>query len=523
MRIFHESGYIRSCEKHLIEENRKYWEAKTNITEGSQWIYVFHSVGEELETCVREDIFAKGLQEQTKLPIVAVSCENKMKATDGLDRSFGIQHLFTIDATRFKNFFSRIKTWIWAKYFSISTYNKKEKLFQIKYRGLTCGDAIHDTILRSAPFNPKCSSNFNFDCFDISRSTYCWYIRYALSMVDKAKELFKKRKPAYVVTAETIYTPGLLMEAASAEGAEVLQIPMDCPSIAGKISPGNLNQEFKYADFRFNLVEAYLRKTPIEKRDVQNIFVMETSKADKLNLLAALGIQNTHKNVFLMLHSLTDIPQKNCRHNFYKDYTEWFVDTLRIVREIKNVNWIVKDHPLAAFYGQDKYVKKVFAKYQNENLYWCDKNISGMNIKDIADCVVTCAGNVGIEFWSYGIPTITTSDTYYCPWNISYNMKSREEYEETLRHIDAVAKPSEESAQLAQKYLLAMKQMVECGDDWLGGLFAEIFGQRLECLKDGNIGEAPLYRFCKAYRAALSEGRIEDSAIYQLKNVVDIA
>lgn len=87
MKIFHESGYIHSCEKHLIEENKKYWENKTNVTDGSRWIYVFHSVGETFEVCVREDILAKGLQEKTKLPIVAVSCENKMKANDELDRS----------------------------------------------------------------------------------------------------------------------------------------------------------------------------------------------------------------------------------------------------------------------------------------------------------------------------------------------------------------------------------------------------------------------------------------------------
>ena len=250
---------------------------------------------------------------------------------------------------------------------------------------------------------------------------------------------------------------------------------------------------------------------------------METSKADKLDLLAALGIRNTRQNVFIMLHCLSDVPRRNCRHTCYKDYNEWFIDTLRIVKEIKDVNWIVKDHPLAFFHGQESYVKKIFAEHQSENIYWCDKQISGMNIKDIADCVITCAGDVGIEFWSYGIPTITVSEAYYCRWNISHHMKSRSEYEKTLRNIGAIAKPSAESAQLAQKCLIAMKQMVEWDNDSLGGLFAEIFGQRSRCLKDGDIGIAPLYRFCKGYSSALEEGHVKESAIYRLKNVLDIA
>lgn len=522
MKIFHENGYIHSCEKHLIEENKKYWGNRTNITEGSQWIYVFHSVGEELETCLREDILAKGLQEQTKLPIVAVSCENKMKANDELDKSFGIQHVFTVNAEKFTGIFSGIRTWIRAWYLSISTYNKKEKLFKIKYRGITCGEAIHDSILRGAPFNPKCSSNFNFDCFGVSRSIYFWYIRYALSMIDQTKELFKRRKPAYVVTSEQIYTPGLFMEIASAEGAEVLLSLMGYPDIVEKIAPMKLTQEFKYADILTNLLESYLKLTPLKKDDAQNIFVVETSKAEKLDVLAALGITNTYKNVFIMLHCLSDVVRKNCRHTFYKDYNEWFIDTLQIVRKIKDVNWIVKEHPQAAFYGQDDYVKKVFSEFQSENMYWCSKEISGMNIKDVADCVVTCAGDVGIEFWSYGIPTITVSEAYYCPWNISYNMKSRAEYEETLKHIDMVAKPSVESAELAQKYLMMMKQMAKGDGNPLSSLFVGISGQRLVCLKDGDIGTAPLYRFCKQYRFLLEKGYIEENTIYQLKNVFNV-
>lgn len=523
MKIFHENGYIRSCEKHLIEENKKYWENKTNITDDSQWIYVFHSVGETFEVCVREDIIAKGLQAQTKLPIVAISCENKMKANDELDRSFGIQHVFTVNVEKFTNLFSRIRTRLHAWYFSISTYNKKEKLFQIKYRGITCGEAIHDTILRNAPFNPKCSSTFNFDCFDVNRSIYFEYIRYALSMIDQTKKLFRRRKPAYVVTAERIYTPGLFMEIASAEGAEVLLAHMIFTNIVERIAPKKLTQEFKYADLWANLIESYLKRENLKKENMQNYFVDKTRKVDKLNLLAALGITNTRKNVFILPHCFSDDVRKSCRHTFYNDYNEWFVDTLRIVKEIKNVNWIVKDHPHAAFHRQDDYVKKIFAEYQSENLYWCSKEISGMNIKDVADCVITCSGDAGIEFWSYGIPTITVSGAYYCLSGISYNMKSRSEYEETLRHIDVLEKPSVESVKLAQKYLMTVKQMMHCSEEPLGRLLEEIYGQRMECLKDGDIGTAPLFSFCKWYRSILEKGYIEESAIYQLKNVFDVA
>ena len=207
-------------------------------------------------------------------------------------------------------------------------------------------------------------------------------------------------------------------------------------------------------------IKYYMEHSEPVLAEKNNFFLFDEIVSPKTNNFhVQLGIENDKKNVFILPHGLIDIPRETSRIYFYYDYRDWFLKTINIIKNISNVNWIIKDHPLASYYKQNDYVKQIFMENKTSNMYWCDSNVYGLELKEVADCIVTCGGEAGLEFWAYGIPTITSTENYYTMEHISYNVKSQEEYENVLRKIPCLAKPSAESSKKAQEILFAMKQM----------------------------------------------------------------
>lgn len=522
MPTVHESGFIRSCEKHVIEANKKYWKDRYNVTDGTEWIYVFHSVAEEFEAVIREDIFAKGLQEEKKLPIVSVFCVNKQPSGDEIDLSFGIQHIIHLIPEKFDSFISRIRTYLWAKYYSMRTYNKKHKLFQIRYRGILCGNAISDTIIREGSLDASKNHEFNFDCFDISPFCYYKHIRRAFSIIDHAYAMFKKKKPSYVITAEKVYSQSLVINVANTVGATIFMMLFGQANTIHTVLPGNPLPSI--SDQTERSVKKFLKENPIDLNDgtLENVGNLLPEKELKNDSWPPLELRNGKKNIFIMLHALADVPREVCRQPVYNDYNEWFLDTMRIIKDIKGVNWIIKDHPAATFYGQDHYIKRIYDQNRSENIFWCDKSIGRREIIEIADCIVTCVGTAGIEYWTYGIPTITVAEIYYAKWGVSYNMKSVKEYEETLRHINELARPTDESILTAQKILYALQKMGLNRKDELAAILTETYLERVGafCL-NGNKGESPTYHFCRKFLLYLEQNDVTESGIYQHDNIAE--
>lgn len=517
---------LQMSQARLIEANTNYWQGSPNITEGSDWIYVLHTLTTAVLPCVHEDIVAKGLQEREKLPIVSVVSGKANEFLDNLDRSFGIERRFHSSYHEFDSDAEKQRVEQIAEELTSATYGDKEKLLGLIYRGIACGDVIYDDILRRGKTGKRGEV---FDCFDISRERYFVFIRNAVAVIDKAYKLFEERPPRYLITAEYAYTKGLYASAALAAGAEVLFAPIESPDIIMQIEPGRVPlQNVKIADATRSKAEHCLKQYKRQCADADNFFLFEPSEY-AANQSMPMAAEKKRPKAFILPHALCDAPRQACKQRVYHDYNEWFLDTIRIVKEIPGVDWIIKDHPFAACYGQCDYIKSVFEKNRTSNIYWYDKECSGMEIKDIADCVITCAGDAGIEYWAYGIPTITTADAYYCDWGISYQMRSVEEYEDTLKRIQDIKPPAQGSVTCAKEYIQAVKNWSLNGD-LLTRLFSD-FRQREKRIfrddgvffenndwRDSRLGEV-VREFCEAYSQFLQTEDLKNSATYKLVNV----
>lgn len=530
MNSTHRAWNICENEDRLIAANRIYWDKYPNVTMSDRngWIYVLHTLTTAVLPCVHENIVAKGLQERENLPIVSVISGKANNFLDQLDESFGIEHRFHSSYHEFDNRAEEQKTEQIAEQIAASTYGNKDKLLELTYRGIGCGDVIYDDILRRGKTGKRGEV---FDCFDISEKRYVTFIRNALAVIDKAYKLFHERKPLYLITSEYVYTKGLYANVALALGSKVLFIPSVPSDIAVQIRPGQFSlQDIKIADITQKMGQHYLRQYKHLGEAEENFFVLGSS--------LGMGEQEEQpkaggkKKVFILPHALSDVPRQACRHTVYHDYTEWLLDTLRIAKATPEIDWIVKDHPMAASYSQGDYIRSVFEANSAPNIQWYDKNYSGLKIKDIADCVLTCAGDAGLEYWAYGIPTITTADAYYCKWGISYQMKSISEYEDTLKHIECIKPPEKKTVELAQKYSRAVKSWNKRGD-LLAELFLSFRQKELEIFRkegiffendnwQGSRLEEVACEFCDKYIQFLQDNSLKHSTIYRLENLWDM-
>lgn len=519
--IWEEDTFAEIKEK-TVEANKAYWFNKKTVTQGDEWIYVYHGMSEaHFDWAVHENIIAKGLQEKINLPIASVIDGSGRVLPAGLDESFGIADSVHLFYSQYINEQAGKKILETARAFAKATYKDKDKLLQLEYRGIRLGDALYDyLLLKNWQYDV-----LSFECFDISMEQYTDYIRDALSMIDHTFEFFSQRRPAYVITTEKLQLKRLFGDIARTFGAKEIIVLTNWPEGLVQISSeGEPAKRVLLSDCIRGAIEHHMGTSKVRPEKADDLFVMESqAQSAAHDLRAQLGILNQNRNVFIFPHAFIDVPRETYDLYFHHDYLEWFLKTIETIKQIPEVNWIIKDHPMTGYYKQNDYIRKVFMENKTPNMYWCDSNVSGNGIKEIADCVVTCGGEAALEYWAYGVPTVTTAKTFFSHEGISYNLKSREEYEHTLRNIAMLAKPSEESAAKAQTILTAMKQMSSgSGQDDLANLFANTRKMQRASYRNGRSFRH-IQSFCEGYLELLRRKAIEDSCIYQLKNICDIS
>ncbi len=128
----------------------------------------------------------------------------------------------------------------------------------------------------------------------------------------------------------------------------------------------------------------------------------------------------------------------------FKDNLTCLKFNLDQATKIKNVNWIVKPHPLESRYPNAKTnTYKEFRKYNKfSNIKLMDGNFSGMTIAKSAKAIVSCFGTAPLEYASYGIPSIIAANARYSHLNIAINPKTIRKYKKYLNSIKYLKKLS---------------------------------------------------------------------------------
>ena len=426
---------IHSYEKRLFEYNKSLF-GNYEFANSEESVLVLHSLPTELNFCALEDIAALKISGH-KNRVLSIQFEAYRKSVEELDKTYGIMPFFIkwndFDETEYKDIAFRFVD-------KLKNSKDKEVFLSMKYKDIEYGEILYGDSIRKKFISVE-------DAGILLEKEFIELHIKILHTIDLAYDFFSKHKCSAVVISEWGYTNGLFARIAQEFGACIYIVDIMRPNYISRIYPNKkMFETVKVADV-IKCKGNYDIDVLDESRD---LFVLK-----RKDFNASLNInENGKANVFILPHAFTDNPRTGDHMDVFIDYYDWFIYTLETIKDIKDINWYIKDHPESRAYGQGKVTKKLCDKYSSDNIIWCDKKFSGSQIASVADCVVTCAGDAGIEFWVQGIPTITAANAYYTDWGISYRAKSVEEYKRLLQEAGKLKKPTNESSKMAREKLL---------------------------------------------------------------------
>jgi len=171
------------------------------------------------------------------------------------------------------------------------------------------------------------------------------------------------------------------------------------------------------------------------------------------------GLDPKKRNVFVMLHAFNDYPHSHFRWMIFKDYYDWFIETLRFASKNDKVNWIFKQHPSIRFYTtKDVSFDSLFSDSPKNIVYISENDqIDTRSLVHCADLVITCLGSAGFELPAIaGISSVTAGDNFYTGLGFALEPKTKEQYFEILsnaHNIERLTPEQQKRAQAAYIYI----------------------------------------------------------------------
>ncbi|MBK8550521.1 MAG: hypothetical protein IPL53_05435 [Ignavibacteria bacterium] len=188
------------------------------------------------------------------------------------------------------------------------------------------------------------------------------------------------------------------------------------------------------------------------KRDFLNITLPESTE----DLRKKLGFGNDKKIVCLFLHVSWDL-SFDLSKMIFNNANEWLYETLKVIFETKDVNWIIRVHPgekvSGSLYTNDDFIKENFKTIPDHvRILWSDSEINSLGLYKLIDAGITLFGTMGAELPILGKPIISGGEAHFSDKGFTIDAKSKEEYFELLKNISSLNSLSTEQIDLARKY-----------------------------------------------------------------------
>jgi Capsule polysaccharide biosynthesis protein len=185
------------------------------------------------------------------------------------------------------------------------------------------------------------------------------------------------------------------------------------------------------------------------------------SIVDSTYLRDRLGLDPNKKTAVIFPHILWDATLfwVKC---LFRDFEEWFVETVRAACANDQVNWVIKIHPAnqrlreggslkesAEVVALRKYIGKLPPHIV---MIPPESEISTYSLFRMIDYCVTVCGTVGIEAARLGIPVLTGGRGPYDSLGFTVDSNTREEYLEKVRNIQIIPRLSSAQQELAERF-----------------------------------------------------------------------
>ena len=160
-----------------------------------------------------------------------------------------------------------------------------------------------------------------------------------------------------------------------------------------------------------------------------------------INFKKIYNLNNNNPIVCIFGHLFVDGNYSN-GWRVHKDNLTWLISTLKIIKDIKNINWIIKPHPLEERYKTSTSTLKEVSKYTRsyKHIKFADRRITNNFLKKNLFAVVSSHGTAPLEFASFGVPSIVCGNTRYSKLGFLNTARNHKEYKYLLENIKDIKK-----------------------------------------------------------------------------------
>ena len=152
--------------------------------------------------------------------------------------------------------------------------------------------------------------------------------------------------------------------------------------------------------------------------------------------------------------------------DLFRNYEEWFIETVRAACANEQVNWIINFHPANVVknvrdgvQGEPSEAAAIRRHFGRLPAHLAaipaDSDINTFSLFGLMDSCVTVRGTIGIEVASFGIPVLTAGTGRYDRKGFTIDSESREEYVQRLARIQDIPPLSSSQRELAERVAYA--------------------------------------------------------------------
>ncbi len=308
------------------------------------------------------------------------------------------------------------------------------------------------------------------------------YIINSMIYTNIADQLLNFVKPSAVVLVDRGYTPG----------GEIFDLCMNKKIPVYTWNVGHKNQCFIYKKYEktnrdshpyslskksWNILQNQEWSDQNEKKVIQEIKDCYNSKEWFAEVGTQVGTSSKTKDDIINEYNLDKNKKTACVFShiywdatffwgvdLFKNYQEWFEETLKLACKNTNLNWLLKVHPanltknlrdgVEGAPSEIQSIKKIAPKGLPNHIKVinADDNISTLSLFEFIDYCLTVRGTVGIEAAVFGKRTLTAGTGRYDRLGFTTDFDSKGEYLKQLETLETAKLINEEQRMLALKY-----------------------------------------------------------------------
>lgn len=436
----------------FAKENGKYWEKKEKIESEE---YICAEICERNMYEIEQNILiGKLLQDQKKLKLMLIEngvidkirIRNYFKFLPIIN-SYKVEKKYNL----FKYMLEYYKNYILESYKATKVFKelKIETLSDLKINGIKVGDLIYDEYVR-----------LNEGIYKVEKNNKILkLIKKAYALIKTNESFFRENNIKILIIQDKCYlNHGTLYRIALKNGVRVIHYL----TVEKEITNETKYKHFFRVNTSIDELVKKLEKNNIKLEDVilqvkENINQRFNGNIQELDVITAyrdkrffskeeiyqkLSLDNKKKNAIIMCHAFSDFPHIDS--SIYEDYYTWLDKLLDLIKENKQVNWLIKPHPTSYIFAEEGVVEKLLKDKNITNVKLVPNDMSTASLKEFVDVILSVRGTVGLEFALLGIPTLNAGKGSYSGHGICYEPDTEEEYKKYLDNILEISKPLSE-------------------------------------------------------------------------------